>query len=119
MVLSLSAKSLSMKVRTRQFTIKERGTITRTHGVGDFVTSYSTVKAVTPDGEVRLLVYGILNGLDVNEVSPYALKGDKITASKPGFESVDPIPYDQVLETIGGKSIQLVLHLFLLNYSLF
>lgn len=79
----------------RQFTIKKRGTITRTHGVGDLVTSYSTAKAVTPDGEVRLLVYGILSGLNVNEVSPYALKGDRITASKPGFESVDPILYDQ------------------------
>lgn len=79
----------------RQFVIKKRGTITRTHGVGDLVTSYSTAKAVTPDGVVTLLIYGILNNLSAGTVSPYNMVGDKITASKPGFESSDPILYDQ------------------------
>ena len=79
----------------RQFTIKKRGTITRTHGVGDIVTSYSAVKAVTPEGVVSLLVYGILTELNIETSNPYASIGDRVEVSKPGFETSDPILYDE------------------------
>ena len=79
---------------SRQFYIKQRGTITRTHGVGDEVISYSTVKGVTPDGIVTLLVYGTLSNLSVENALPYSREGDRIQVSKPGFESSDPILYD-------------------------
>jgi len=87
-VISYEEKSL------RQFIIKKRGTITRTHSAGDIVTSYSTVKSVTPNGIVSLLVYGILNKLDIISSNPYASIGDRIEVSRPGFETADPILYD-------------------------
>ena len=87
----------------RQFTIKKRGTITRTHGVGDLVTSYSTAKAVTPDGVVTVLIYGILTNLDISEGNPYTLTNDRIQISKPGFETADPILYDQSIRNYRWK----------------
>lgn len=87
----------------RQFYIKQRGTITRTHGIGDDVISYSTVKSVTPKGIVTLLVYGILSGFSVSDIYPYAQEGDRIQSSKPGFESSDPILYDELRSSIRWK----------------
>jgi len=78
----------------RQFVIKKRGNITRTHGVGDEVTSYSTLKAVTPDGVVSLLVYAVLTNLDIDAAEPYASINDRVQVSNPGFETADPILFD-------------------------
>ncbi|AOV58590.1 structural protein [Synechococcus phage S-CAM3] len=87
-VISYEGKSL------RQFTIKDRGTITRTHSAGDIVVSYSNVKSVTPNGIVSLLVYGVLTELNIESSNPHARIGDRIEVSKPGFETADPILYD-------------------------
>ena len=95
-VLSLNGEVIKYEGKNaRQFVIKERGSITRTHGVGDLVTSYSTAKAVTPQGEVTLLIYGVLTNLAVEAATPYTRTNDKVNISKPGFETVDPILYDQ------------------------
>lgn len=75
----------------RQFVVKKRGVIDRIHGVGDEVTSYSTLKSVTPNGIVTLLVYGTLNTLVIDNPLPYASVNDRIQVSPPGFQSVDPI----------------------------
>ena len=66
----------------RQFTIKERGTITRIHNVGDIVTSYSNVRS----DNVSLLLYGILTKLLSDQVYAYSQKGDKIQISKPDLK---------------------------------
>ena len=52
----------------RQFTIKERGTITRIHNVGDIVTSYSNVRS----DNVSLLLYGILTKTFADQVYAYS-----------------------------------------------
>ena len=75
----------------RQFIIKNRGTINRTHNVGDEVTNYSTLKSVTPNGIVSLLAYGTLNTLLIDDAHPYASVNDRIQVSNPGFESANPL----------------------------
>ena len=83
----------------RQFTIKERGTITRIHNVGDIVTSYSNVRS----DNVSLLLYGILTKLSPDQVYAYSQKGDKIQISKPGFETRDTIIYDEGSRNVRWK----------------
>lgn len=87
----------------RQFVIKERGLITRTHLAGDTVTSYSTVKAVTPDGVVSLLIYGILTRVEIESTAPFAMHGDRVQLSNPGFETLDPVIYDEFSATYRWK----------------
>jgi hypothetical protein len=88
-VIKYSGKSLN------QFYIKERGNINRTHGVGDFVYNYSTATAKTENGNVTVLIYGILSSLTINSTAPYASPGDSVQISKPGFETIDTIIFDK------------------------
>ena len=87
----------------RQFTIRERGNITRTHSVGDLVVGYSNVTASTDQGDVKLLVYGTLTNLNVDVATPYSQVGDKIQISKPGFETRNTIIYDEDSNNIRWK----------------
>ncbi len=87
----------------RYFTIEERGNITQTHGVGDKVYSYSTATAETANGTVSLLIYGILNRLEIDEVAPYSRAGDRVQVSKPGFETRDPVLYDEFSQNYRWK----------------
>ena len=87
----------------RQFIIRERGNITRTHSVGDLVVNYSNVTASTADGNVKLLVYGTLTNLNVENAQPYSQVGDKIQISKPGFETKNPVIYDQSANGVRWK----------------
>ena len=83
----------------RQFVIKERGTVTRIHNVGDIVTSYSNVRS----DDVSLLLYGILTKLSPDVVYPYSQTGDKIQISKPGFETRNTIIYDESSRSVRWK----------------
>ena len=96
-MIEYSAKS------ARQFTIKKRGMISQIHGIGDKVYNYSTAKAETANGTVTMLIYGILTRLEVDEVSPYARSNDRIQISKPGFETRDPILYDEYVKNYRWK----------------
>lgn len=87
----------------RQFVINERGTITRTHNAGDLVTNYSNVKSITPQGEVKVLLYGILTNLEVTDPQPYSQVGDRVQVSKPGFETKNPIIYDELSNNVRWK----------------
>ena len=87
----------------RQFTIKERGDIVRIHGEGDKVYSYSTAKAVTSQGIVSILFYGILTRLEIDNPSPLSQSGDKVQISKPGFETRDPMLYDELSQNYRWK----------------
>ena len=88
---------------SRQFTIDERGAITQTHNQGDLVVSHSTAKAKTSQGDVTVLVYGILSDLEIAESSPYSVSGDRVQISKPGFETRDPIMYDEYSQNYRWK----------------
>lgn len=96
-VIQYSGKSIN------QFYIKQRGNINRTHGVGDFVYNYSTATAKTEKGNVTVLIYGILSSLKIDSAKPYALPGDAVQVSNPGFETVDPIIFDKSTETYRWK----------------
>ena len=85
---------------SRQFIIRERGNVTRTHDVGDLVVGYSNVTASTDQGNVKLLVYGTLTNLNVDVAEPYSKVGDKVQISKPGFETKNPVIYDQTANRI-------------------
>ena len=87
----------------RQFTIEERGNITQAHGVGDKVYNYSTALAETPNGFVSLLIYGILTRLDIDKAEPYARAGDRVQISNPGFETRDPVLYDEFAKNYRWK----------------
>ena len=87
----------------RQFTIEERGNITQAHGVGDKVYNYSTALAETPNGFVSLLIYGILTRLDIDKAAPYARAGDRVQISNPGFETRDPVLYDEFAKNYRWK----------------
>ena len=87
----------------RQFTIEERGTITQAHGVGDKVYNYSTALAETPNGFVSLLIYGILTRLDIDKVEPYSRAGDRVQVTNSGFESRDPVLYDESAQNYRWK----------------
>ncbi len=94
----------------RQFVINERGTVTRTHNPGDLVTNYSNVKSVTPQGEVKVLLYGILTNLEVTDPQPYSQVGDRVQVSKPGFEPKIPSFMTNALIVLDGRSTPQVLH---------
>ena len=87
----------------RQFTIKNRGVIYQIHSKGDKVYNYSTAKGVTSNGVVSLLVYGILTSLDTDSSTNLSQPGDKIQISKPGFETRDPILYDEFSQNYRWK----------------
>ena len=87
----------------RYFTIEERGNITQTHGAGDKVYSYSTATAKTDNGVVTLLIYGVLTRLEIDEVAPYSQAGDRVQVSNPGFETRDPVLYDEFAQNYRWK----------------
>ncbi len=92
-VISYSGKSVS------QFTIAERGFPAGSYSVGTEVYSYSNLygKYIENNVEniVKIIPLGVIYDLKTNDPKPYSNVGDVIQISRSGFESRNPILWDE------------------------
>ena len=84
-----------------QFVIDSRGATPQAYPIGTKVYNYTAVESVYLDANqipqtVKLIVLGVLYNLDVSTAAPYSISGDLVQESKTGFETRDPIVYDNL-----------------------
>lgn len=80
-----------------QFVIKSRGSSIQYYNTGEVVYSFSPVQAKTKDGIVRLIVVGSVQQLSSDIKYPYCSENDPVLKIGPGFETRDPIIFDEKL----------------------
>ena len=78
-----------------QFIIGTRGSSIQYYNAGETVYSFSPVKSETKDGLVRVLIVGSVQELITNDPKPFSQENDPILKIGPGFETRDPIIFDE------------------------
>jgi len=82
-----------------QFVISERSSA-QNHAVDKIVYNYSTLEGTHEEGTVSLITVGVVYNLLPKVANPYSESGDYIQISDPGFDTRNPILYNNQTEQI-------------------